>query len=141
MDQGVHEVRLLVTVGAAESVRLSLPGLANWLNAPPIAYAHLPIGSFIASGETPQIQFSLEDFKQMFSIQPENISLLACKRSWDGEALILRLQESSGLKTKVTAQLEVPEIQINLSFRPLEIKTVRIEKTGQWAEVALIDEK
>src|SRR4030067_2021724 len=38
-------------------------------------------------------------------MRPASIRLLACKRSWDGEALIVRLQEAVGRKTK--ARLDV----------------------------------
>ncbi|MDZ7401295.1 MAG: hypothetical protein ONB37_14125 [candidate division KSB1 bacterium] len=136
MDQGVHEVRLLVTVGSPEAVRRSLPGLAAWLNGPPFALAHLPICPLlpdheVASGVTAQT---------LLSLSPDHVSLLACKKSWDGNALILRLQESAGIASHTTIKLTQPEVQINLAFRPLEIKTVRVEASGRWAEVDLIDE-
>lgn len=141
MDQGMHEIRLLVNVGTAESVRRSLPSLATWLNAPPIAYAHLPIGS-LERGKSNGIKFqSVEESKNLISIQPKNISLLACKRSWNGEALIIRLQEGSGLKTEALVKFSFLAIDRRILFQPLEIKTLRIEKSGQITAVALIDEK
>jgi len=137
MDQGVHEARLLVTIGDVESVRRSLPSLANWLTAPPIAYAHLPVGLFNIPGEKLEYQSAS---KSILSIQPQNILLLACKRSRNGKALVMRLQESSGLATQAIIKLNALKIPIELSFQPLEIKTVRIEKSGQWAEADLIAE-
>jgi hypothetical protein len=47
MDQGIHDVRLLVTAGGARNVRESFSGRADWLSAPPLAYAHLPLGRHI----------------------------------------------------------------------------------------------
>jgi len=125
-DFGVHEVRILVTAGDPESVRGMLPGLADWLCAPPYALAHLPIGAKTSPVE-------------LLSVEPHNIRLTACKRSWDGEALVVRLHEAGGLET--TALLSIrPRPEIRLNFKPFEIKTVRVERSGRWREVALIEE-
>jgi alpha-mannosidase len=71
-----------------------MPGLADHLAAPPAAYAHLPYdASLVPPAET------------LISLRPSSVQLLACKRSWDGEALVVRLQEAVGKKTK--AELEV----------------------------------
>ncbi len=49
MDQGVHEVRLAITETDREagtpSVR-HLASLARWINAPALAWPHLPVGAF-----------------------------------------------------------------------------------------------
>ncbi len=140
MDQGVHEVRLLVTIGSAESVRCSLPSLATWLNAPAIAMAHLPIDGISAHHKLAGEISSSARMRSLLSISPDNISLLACKSSWDGKALILRLQENAGFASQAAIKLHQPDLRIDLSFRALEIKTVRIEPSGHWAEVNLIDE-
>lgn len=136
MDQGVHDIRLLVTAGDAETVRQTVSGLAEWLNAPPPALAHLPAGSFESNpvASTP----SLGGGKELLSLTPSNIRLLACKRSGDGEALILRLQETGGWRTRTRLQFQRPELKINLTLRPLEIKTLRVEKSGRWGEVGLV---
>ncbi len=88
-DIGVHEFRLLVTAGAPASVKSMMPGLADHLAAPPAAYPHLPYDAK-----------QVEQFETLLTLKPANIRLLACKRSWDGEALIVRLQEAVGKKTK-----------------------------------------
>ncbi len=88
-DIGVHEFRLLVTTGSPAAVRAMMPGLADHLAAPPAAYPHLPYDS----GRAPSVELLLD-------VRPASIRLLACKRSWDGEALIVRLQEAVGRKTK-----------------------------------------
>ncbi|OGD23479.1 MAG: hypothetical protein A2Y70_07660 [Candidatus Aminicenantes bacterium RBG_13_64_14] len=88
-DIGVHEFRLLVTTGSPAAVRAMMPGLADHLAAPPAAYPHLPYDSGRASSVEP-----------LLDVRPASIRLLACKRSWDGEALIVRLQEAVGRTTK-----------------------------------------
>lgn len=140
MDQGVHEVRLLVTVGPPERVRRWLPGLAVWLNAPPFALAHLP-SDRSSSREGKMLGPSANAAaRSLLLLVPEHVSLLACKPSWDNQALILRLQETAGRATEAKIRWLMPELEINLSFQPLEIKTVRIEPSGRWSVAHLIDE-
>jgi len=158
-DIGVHDVRLLVTAGPPDKVRSMLPGLADYLSAPPAVYSHLPSRSAESSAE-------------LVSLTPANIRLLACRRAWDGESFVLRLQEATGKRTRAklsimspwavpqvgeTAGTTVetvspfasqirgkkdasPLIQIPLNFRCFEIKTVRVEKDGRWSEVRMIEE-
>jgi len=125
-DLGVHEVRVLITAGDPDRVRRMLPGLADWLSAPPYALAHLPIGV-----KTNPVE--------LLNVEPQNIRLTACKRSWDGEALVVRLHEAGGIETAALLSIR-PHTEIRLNFKPFEIKTVRIERSGRWREVALIEE-
>jgi alpha-mannosidase len=139
MDQGVHDVQLLVTAGNPDAIMKSLSGLADWLSAPPVVYAHLPLGSLRKLSQTSsQTHVTAREF---LSVNPENIRLAACKQSWDGKALILRLQETAGIKARAVVSFKNPHIKIRLSFKPFEIKTVRVGKTGKWKEVDLIEER
>jgi alpha-mannosidase len=152
-DIGVHEFRLVVTAGAPAAVKAMMPGLADHLAAPPAAYAHLPY-------DTKQVA----PIETLLRVKPSNIRLLACKRSWDGEALIVRLQEAVGKKTKAELRIalaggrtesstqkerrpergHVPRVHVPLSiplaFAPFEIKTLRIEKDGRALPVRMIEE-
>jgi len=140
-DIGVHEFRLLVTAGAPASVRAMMPGLADYLAAPPAAYAHLPYDESLAS--------PVETF---LALKPRSVRLLAFNRSYDGRALIVRLQEAVGKMTKAELKIARPQkgavqdrghvtpVHVPLSFAPFEIKTVRVEKDGTWREAALIEE-
>ncbi|MGB8958648.1 MAG: glycoside hydrolase family 38 C-terminal domain-containing protein [Candidatus Aminicenantales bacterium] len=94
-DIGVHEFRLLVAAGDPASVKALMPGLADHLAAPPAAYAHLPYNARQAQPR-----------ELLFSLKPSSVRMLACKRSWDGGALILRLQEAVGKKTKCELKVE-----------------------------------
>jgi alpha-mannosidase len=129
MDQGVHDIRLLVTAGDYASILSRVNGLADWLNAPPFALAHLPIGSTASTEE------------QFLSLAPTSLRILACKQSWDGKALIVRMQESTGMKMRGSLSLTSPQKKISLIFAPFEIKTIRIERNGTWRLVNLIEEK
>ncbi len=133
-DIGVHEFRLLVAAGAPAPVKALMPGLADHLAAPPSTCAHLPYDAdLVASSET------------LLALKPAAIRLLACKRSWNGSALIVRLQEAVGKRTKAELKVAAPAahergVLIPLAFAPLEIKTLRIERDGAWRTVRMIEE-
>jgi alpha-mannosidase len=133
-DIGVHDFRLLVTAGVPSSVRSMMPGLADHLAAPPAAYAHLPYDAKQVTSR-----------ESLLSLRPSSIRLLALKGSWDGEALIVRLQETVGRKTKAELQTARPMDQerghLPVSFMPFEIKTLRIMRDGSWRPVAMIEEE
>ena len=101
-DVGVHEFRLLVAAGDPASVKAQMPGLADHLAAPPAAQAHLPYDSEKVSAR-----------ETLLAVKPASIRLLACKRSPDGSALILRLQEAIGKKTKADLLVMLPAGQLS----------------------------
>jgi alpha-mannosidase len=140
MDQGVHEIRLLAIAGNAKWVKTRLSGLADWLSAPPVVYAHLPVGGFKTNREKKLVPKHYSDISNLLRLSPENVRLLACKRSQDGKALIIRIQECGGISSKASLRLDYPKIQAEFNLKPLEIKTLRIEKNGLYQEVDLIKE-
>jgi alpha-mannosidase len=127
MDQGVHDVTLLVMAGDRHTVLSSMTGLADWLGAPPVVYSHLPIGSSVPC--------------EAVRLDPPNIRMTAMKQSWDGKALIIRAQEMSGEKTRASVRLTEPAIAKEVVFAPFEIKTFRIERNGKFRECALVEEQ
>jgi len=131
MDQGVHELRLLVTAGDAAAVRRSVSGLADWLSAPPAVYAHLPIGRAASDDSSHALDW--------LGSLPQNLRLLACKQSWDRAALIIRLQELAGVATEFALPARRGE-SAAFTFRPYEIKTLRLERDGSIRAVDLIRE-
>jgi alpha-mannosidase len=154
-DIGVHEFRLLVTAGVPALVKAMMPGLADYLAAPPAACAHLP---YNANRVAP--------IQPFLDLKPSSIRLLACKCALDGEALIVRLQEAVGKKTKAELRVTLPDpseqsdmaaktqrtgqerghvpesspLTIPLEFSSFEIKTVRIDKRGGRSPVRMIEE-
>jgi alpha-mannosidase len=129
MDQGVHEVRLLVTAGEASEVRRIVPALADWLSAPPFALAHLAVAEGVPPSE------------EILALEPESVRLLACKRSEDGKALVLRIAECAGQAARARIALSAPRVEIRASLRPFEIRTIRVERSGRWREVDLVRER
>jgi hypothetical protein len=73
-------------------------------------------------------------------VRPGTLRLLACKQSWDGAALVVRLQEMAGSATAGELALPRRGERLALRFRPYEIKTLRREPSGQWREVGLVRE-
>ena len=127
MDQGIHDIGLAVTAGGARETLEFLPALADWLNAPPAVYTHLPFGPF-RPGDSQSVRRSLDWLR----VDMPNVRLLACKKSEEGEALCVRLQEAAGLKTRARLSLGGEAGEAVLDFRPFEIKTIRFsisEKT------------
>jgi alpha-mannosidase len=137
MDQGVHNVRLLVTAGDPDLVRRALPGLADWLSAPPVVYAHLPIGTQAKKGKLSRDDAPFE----FLALEPTTIRLMACKPSADGKKMIIRLQETIGEQTTASLVLQEPSRKISLDLGPFEIKTLRVKRDGGWKEVEMIEEQ
>jgi len=129
MDIGVHEIRLLVAAGDPLELLPRLASLADWLVAPPFALAHYPIGT-----GTPHHQ-------ELLRLEPASLRLLACKQSWDGKAVIIRVHETTGRGAKGTLRMLHPDTAIDLDLQPGEITTFRIESNGAWKKVSLIEEE
>jgi hypothetical protein len=151
MDQGIHDLRLLVTAGEPATVLDRVSALADWLNAPPWAVAHLPFGDVAeeagsrlrggreaaASGGTGAI--SPRD-PGLLALSPPGVRMTGLKRSFDGRALVLRLHETRGVATDARLDLARSRAAIEIRLRPFEIKTLRLEKSGRWREVDLVSE-
>ena len=128
MDQGIHDVKLLVTAGDADTVRASLAGLADWLSAPPVVYSHLPLGK------------EMKEKQEFLTLEPRSIRLLSTKRSEDGKALIIRMQETLGASSRARLRFENPKSEFVCRFKPFEIKTIRLNSAGKCREVAMLRE-
>ena len=129
MDQGVHDFRVVMIAGETADIMKQVTGLADWISAPPYPLAHYPIGDE-TSGQ-----------KEILTMEPGNLRLVACKRSWDANALIVRIQEAVGEETRGIVRLVYPPVTARLTFRPFEIKTIRFEKNGAWNEGSMIEEE
>jgi len=130
MDLGTHDLRLLVTLGNTGLVRSMIGGLADWLNAPPLAYPHLPIGR--STGDDGRGSVSA------IELHPCTVRVVAFKQAWDGKAAVLRLHETVGEKT--TARIVVGRKKARVAFRPYEVKTFRVGNNGKIREVDPVDE-
>lgn len=137
MDIGVHDIRLAITAGEPDTVRSLAGRLSDLLTAPPLLYPHLPIG-IPRPGNLTSPRGTANGF---LSLTPGSVRMLCCKRSRDRLALVVRLQETTGMPASATVRLFHPPLTIPLSFKPFQIRTLRIERGGQWRDVHLIEER
>ena len=77
----------------------------------------------------------------LLQISPSSIRLLACKQSFDGQALVVRLQEATGQATPASLKLVGMTAPATLAFKPYEIKTLRLERNGVCLAVNPVNEK
>ena len=126
MDQGVHDVRLLVLVGSPPRIKDTITAYADFLSTPPVAYPHLPVGSAVYK--------AANDFLR---IDAHNLRLLALHKVSKEDKIRVRLQESVGRETNAVIEINQPFVTMKVSFRPFEIKTLEIDKAGQWRETPL----
>ncbi len=136
MDIGVHEIRLAVTAGDPAPVRALLPRLTEYLSAPPLVYAHLPIGASLPPG----LRKGGDSARHLFSLTPGTVKMLCCKRSDDGRSMIVRVHETAGVSSPAALTMVQPSVTAPLLLKPFEIKTLRFERSGEWREVRPIDE-
>jgi len=53
----------------------------------------------------------------------------------------VRLQEGAGLPCTAALALHPPGLALTLPLTPLQIATLRIERSGAWRPVAMIEEE
>jgi hypothetical protein len=131
MDQGVHDIRLLVAIGSPSQIKDDITCYADFLGMPPVAYPHLPLG---------RIDRDTADLPapgDLLHIDEKNIRTLAIYKSPNCNELIIRLQETQGRETEVTVAMYLPPLKLKFLFRPFEIKTLAIDKSGKWRELPL----
>ena len=128
MDMGQHDVRLGLTFGKPTAVARSTVEVAHVLNVPCEAVVCFPAGGGSARAGESAVR-----------VTPATVALGALKRSEDGQALIVRLHESVGRRTRARVQLGRARKPIELSLGPFEIKTLRVEGRGARAEVRECD--
>ena len=130
MDQGIHNIRLLIIADDPAKVRLRVAGLADWISAPPRVFAHLPIGvgagtddqglSAVPGGDSPECYG--------FGLQ--------AVLGWRG----VGFAPSGNLRRPCRALRPAQPQHFSFVFRPFEIKTLRLERDGSLREVDLIGE-
>jgi alpha-mannosidase len=75
------------------------------------------------------------------SVDVPNVVVSAIKMSEEGEDIIIRCVETSAIATSATIDLRLAERKWKTSFRPCEIKTLRLSKVkGDIKEVNLLEE-
>jgi alpha-mannosidase len=129
MEQGIQTFRMLLAPHRGSWKDAHIPRMAEEFMTPPI-----PVYQGIHRGTKPTSGSFL-------SVDTPNVIVSAIKQSEEGGDLIIRLVETLG--EAVTATLRFPSVNRRWqgSFRPCEIKTLRLNtSTGNIKEVNLLEE-
>ena len=128
-DQGLQSFRLLLVPHQGPWQANGIVRSAEEFVAPmPVMYQG------IHGGSRPQADSFL-------AVDVPNVVVAAVKRSEKGNHLILRCVETAGQATAATLDLRFADRQWTGNFRPLEIKTLRLNiRTGAIREVNVLEE-
>ena len=129
MDQGIQTFRMLLVPHQDTWQKSNIVRIAEEFMAPSIAiYQGIHGGSMPKSGS-------------FLAVDAQNVVVSAIKQSENGEDIIIRCVETSGLPATATIDLRFSDRKWTGSFRPCEIKTLRIkQKLGDITEVNLLEE-
>ncbi|UCG86468.1 MAG: alpha-mannosidase [Gemmatimonadota bacterium] len=128
IDQGEHVFRFWLNGGGARDRLRAVDREALTHNERPYALSYSPSGRGrrVAAGPT---------------LSDRTVQVTCFKRAADGDDLIVRLFEPTGIRRSTILSLAHPEIRHELKMEPFEIKTVRVDhQTGQVREVSLLEE-
>ncbi len=128
-DQGIQTFRMLLVPHADTWKKNNIVRTAEEFIAPSMF-----IYQGIHDGALPKSNSFL-------SIDPQNIIVSSIKIAESGEDLIFRCVETSGIVSEAILDLKFGNKKWNGSFRPYEIKTLRMNKnSGEIREVNLLEE-
>jgi len=127
-DQGEQTFRLLLAPHSGAWQGANIVRLAEEFTAPvPVIYQGIHAGSRPLAAS-------------FLSVDAPNVVFSAVKKAEEGDDLIIRCYESAGRPTKASLELGLVNRRWTGSFRPLEIKTLRVPLAGgEIREVNLLE--
>lgn len=129
MDQGIQTFRLMLVPHAGTWQEHNLVRIAEEFMAP-----FVPIYQGIHRGTMPKAGSFL-------AVDAQNVIVSAVKQAENGEDLIIRCVETNGNAATANLDLAFAKRKWSGSFRPYEIKTLRVNpKTGSVKEVNLLED-
>ena len=129
MDQGIQSFRMLLVPHSGSWKENNIARIAEEFMSPPVL-----IYQGIHDGSMPKADSFL-------TVDSTNIVVTAIKQAEDGEDLIIRCVEATGEQTDATLYLRFAGRKWTGSFRPFEIKSLRMNRnTGDIQEVNLLEE-
>lgn len=130
MDQGIHTFRMVLVPHNDSWKESQVVRLAEEFMAPPIC-----IYQGIHGGK-------LSKSNSLLAVDKPNIIVAAIKQAEDSNDLVIRCVETSGVPTSASLDLRFAGRNWKGSFRPCEIKTLRLNRnTGRISEVTLLEEQ
>lgn len=129
MDQGIQTFRMLLVPHADSWKKNNVVRISEEFIAPSVAiYQGIHGGPMPKSGS-------------FLSVDAQNVLVSSIKQSENGDDLIIRCVETSGIPVAATIDLRFASRKWTGNFRPCEIKTLRInQKSGDIKEVNLLEE-
>jgi alpha-mannosidase len=128
-DQGIHTFRMLLVPHRETWQEMNIPRMAEEFLSPAVViYQGIHGGSFPKAGS-------------FLSVDCKNIIISAVKQSEEGDDLIIRCVETTGSETSATVDFPFIKRKWTGSFRPCEIKSLRLNcSTRDVKEVNLLEE-
>jgi alpha-mannosidase len=128
-DQGRQTFRMLLAPHSGSWQDAGVVRMAEEFTAPvPVIYQGIHPGSRPLSAS-------------FLSVDAPNVVVAAVKKAEDGDDLIVRCYETAGRPAKATLELGLVNRRWTGSFRPLEIKTLRVPIAGgKIREVSLLEQ-
>ena len=129
MDQGIQSFRMLLIPHEGSWKEHNIVRIAEEFMAPPVSiYQGIHDGSMPKAGS-------------FLAVDSPNVVVSAIKQAEDGEDIIIRCVEASGMQTDATLDLRFADSKWTGRFRPFEIKSLRMDQnTGNIREVNLLEE-
>lgn len=129
MDQGIQTLRMLLIPHEGSWKENNIARMAEEFMAPPVS-----IYQGIHGGSMPKADSFL-------AIDSPNVVVSAIKQAEEGEDIIIRCVEASGIQSEATLDMRFAGRKWTGSFRPFEIKSLRVDQdTGDIREVNLLEE-
>ncbi len=129
MDQGIHTFRMLLVPHAGSWQENQVVRLAEEFMAPPIS-----IYQGIHGGK-------LSKTNSFLAVDRPNVIVSAIKQAEDNDDVVIRCVETSGEPTTASLDLRFAGHVWTGSFRPLEIKTLRVNSiSGKITETNVLEE-
>jgi alpha-mannosidase len=129
MDQGIQTFRMLLVPHSDSWKKCNIPRIAEEFISPSVAvYQGIHVGSMPKSGS-------------FLSVDVPNVNVTAIKMSENGNDIVVRCVETQSLATLASINLPFAERTWKGNFRPCEIKTLRLNRSGgDIKEVNLLEE-
>ena len=127
IDKGEHEFNFIL-FPHIDNATADIANCGKVLNMPPVL-----VQETHHDGVLPQEYSALE-------LDKKNISISALKNSEDGEGLVIRFSETSGLATTATVNFKAINKSFELNFTPQEVKTIKLRKDGTLEEIQIIEQ-
>jgi alpha-mannosidase len=128
MDQGMQTFRLRLVPHAGTWKERNIPAVAEEFLTPALCiYQGIHGGKMPKSGS-------------FLSTETPNVIVSSIKQAEFGKDTIVRCVETSGTECTASLDLKFAGTKWSGDFRPLEIKTLRINATGEVKDVTLMEE-